>query len=207
MTAHSCQPEGYSVCTGSDCGGAYSTSRYAGACDPEGCDFNPYRVGVKDFYGPGMMINTSKPFTVTTQFVGESSSLKAIKRFYVQDGKVFANPEPKTPGLSGNAMDQAWCDAQKVAFQDDVYSFGQHGGMAAVGKGMDAGMVLVMKIWDDYYTNMLWLDSTLPTDADPNKPGAVRGSCSVDSGVPLQVENQYPKASVTFSNSKYSFAL
>lgn len=33
-----------------------------------------------------------------------------------------------------------------------------------MGKSMDNGMVLVMSIWDDHEANMLWLDSTYPTD-------------------------------------------
>lgn len=57
LTPHSCQPEGYSVCTDTNCGGTYSLDRYAGSCDANGCDFNPYRVGVKDYYGKGMTVN------------------------------------------------------------------------------------------------------------------------------------------------------
>jgi cellulose 1,4-beta-cellobiosidase len=56
LTPHSCQPEGYSVCTDTNCGGTYSLDRYAGSCDANGCDFNPYRVGVKDYYGKGMTV-------------------------------------------------------------------------------------------------------------------------------------------------------
>ena len=99
LTPHSCQPEGYNVCTDDGCGGTYSLDRYAGTCDANGCDFNPYRVGVKDFYGKGKSgVDTSKKMTVVTQFLG-SGQLTEIKRFYVQNGKVISNPEPTIPGM------------------------------------------------------------------------------------------------------------
>jgi len=100
VTPHSCQPEGYSVCTDDTCGGTYSLDRYAGSCDANGCDFNPYRVGARDFYGKGKSgVDTSKKVTVVTQFLGSGGSLSEIKRFYVQNGKVIANPEPTVPGM------------------------------------------------------------------------------------------------------------
>ncbi|KAF2469588.1 glycoside hydrolase [Lindgomyces ingoldianus] len=203
LTPHSCQPEGYSVCTDTGCGGTYSLDRYAGSCDANGCDFNPYRVGVKDFYGKGMTVDTSKVMTVVTQFIGSGSDLQEIKRFYVQNGKVITNPEPQIPGMTGNSITQAWCDKEKEIFQEDIYPFNKHGGMASMGKGMDLGMVLVMSLWDDHYANMLWLDSNYPTDADVNKPGVARGSCDVTSGVPADVESASANAQVKFSNIKF----
>ena len=62
--------------------------------------------------------------------------------------------------------------------------------------------MLVMKIADDYNGNMLWLDSQMPTDADPAKPGVTRGSCGVDSGDPVLTENGWPDSKVVFSNSE-----
>ena len=34
-------------------------------------------------------------------------------------------------------------------------------------KGLEQGMVLVMSLWDDHNSNMLWLDSNYPTNAMP----------------------------------------
>jgi cellulose 1,4-beta-cellobiosidase len=204
LTPHSCSPEGYSVCEDTNCGGTYSLDRYAGSCDANGCDFNPYRVGVKDFYGKGMTVDTSKKMTVVTQFIGSGSNLQELKRFYVQDGKVIANPEPTISGMTGNSITQEWCDREQKIFQEDVYPFNKWGGMASMGKGIDMGMVLVMSLWDDHYANMLWLDSSYPTDVDPEKPGVARGSCATSSGVPADVESASPNAQVTFSNSTYS---
>jgi cellulose 1,4-beta-cellobiosidase len=204
LTPHSCKPEGYSVCgNGNECGGTYSPDRYAGTCDANGCDFNAYRVGVKDFYGPGMTVDTTKKMTVVTQFIGSGSDLQELKRFYVQNGKVIANPEPTIPGMTGNSITQEWCDRQQEVFDEKVYPFNTHGGMASMGKGIDMGMVLVMSLWDDHYANMLWLDSSYPTNEDPEKPGVARGSCPTSSGVPADVEADSPDATVTFSNIRF----
>ncbi|CAN9144561.1 unnamed protein product [Alternaria alternata] len=203
LTPHSCQPEGYNVCTDDGCGGTYSLDRYAGTCDANGCDFNPYRVGVKDFYGKGKSgVDTSKKMTVVTQFLG-SGQLTEIKRFYVQNGKVISNPEPTIPGMKGNSITQEWCNTQKEVFQEEIYPFNEFGGMASMGRGMNLGMVLVMSLWDDHYANMLWLDSNYPTDQDPEKPGIARGECDITSGVPADVESASPNAQVVFSNIKF----
>lgn len=45
LTPHSCTNVSQHMCTGDSCGGTYSSDRYAGDCDPDGCDFNPYRMG------------------------------------------------------------------------------------------------------------------------------------------------------------------
>jgi cellulose 1,4-beta-cellobiosidase len=81
--------------------------RYSGVCDKDGCDFNPYRMGVHNFFGVGssFTIDTSKvslfqlvssyfswnsfqPFTVVTQFLTsngqDSGTLNQINRLYVQ---------------------------------------------------------------------------------------------------------------------------
>lgn len=61
-TAHTCKQQGRCE-NPADCGNA---DRYGGWCDMDGCDLNPYRAGVKDFFGPGMTVDTSKPITIVT---------------------------------------------------------------------------------------------------------------------------------------------
>jgi cellulose 1,4-beta-cellobiosidase len=73
--------------------------------------------------------------TVVTQFLGSGSSLTELKRFYVQNGQVFKNPEPTIPGMTGNSITQEWCDTQKEVFQEEIYPFNKFGGMASMGKG------------------------------------------------------------------------
>lgn len=71
-----------------------------------------------------------------------------------------------------------------------------------MGDSLRAGHVLALSIWDDYYAQMLWLDSAYPLDRDENEPGIKRGECPRDSGKPSDVEKNSPDATVTFSNIK-----
>ncbi|KAH7141026.1 glycosyl hydrolase family 7-domain-containing protein [Dactylonectria macrodidyma] len=202
-TAHPCENNAQHSCEGDACGGTYSDTRYAGDCDPDGCDFNPFRQGNETFYGPGseFTVDTTKTITVVTQFVeGSSGSLASIKRFYVQDGVVVANSESTIAGTSGNALTEEFCTAQKVAFGDED-DFTAKGGYSQMSDALASPMVLVMSLWDDHAANMLWLDSTYPVDATGD--GAARGTCSTDSGVAADVEADSPNASVVFSNIKF----
>jgi cellulose 1,4-beta-cellobiosidase len=64
-------------------------------------------------------------------------------------------------------------------------------------------MVLVMSIWADHYANMLWLDGLWPRDAPEDQPGALRGDCAADSGVPDEVIEEYADTYVTWSNIRF----
>ncbi|KAI0152706.1 glycoside hydrolase family 7 protein [Xylariaceae sp. FL1272] len=203
FTPHPCTTIGQHSCQGDDCGGTYSETRYAGDCDPDGCDFNSYRQGVTDFYGPGMTVDTNSKFTVVTQFItGDSGDLESIKRFYVQDGVVIPNSESTISGTSGNEITTDFCTAQKAAFGDDDH-FSEKGGLAQMGEALAGGMVLVMSLWDDHYANMLWLDSSYPLDKDASTPGVARGTCDTGSGVPADVESAQASDSVIYSNIKF----
>ncbi|KAJ5959958.1 CAZyme family GH7 [Penicillium vulpinum] len=206
FTPHPCDSTEQTMCEGDDCGGTYSSSRYAGTCDPDGCDFNSFRMGNETFFGPGMTVDTKSKMTVVTQFITadgtDSGALSEIKRIYLQDGKVIANSASEVAGVEGDSITTEFCSAQKEAFGDeDIFS--QHGGLAAMGEGLDQGMVLVMSLWDDHYANMLWLDGEVyPTDADASDPGAARGTCATTSGKPDDVEANSGSAKVTYSNIK-----
>ncbi|EUC34615.1 glycoside hydrolase family 7 protein [Bipolaris victoriae FI3] len=200
-TPHPCRGVGLQECSdAASCGDG--SNRYDGQCDKDGCDFNSYRMGVKDFYGPGATLDTTKKMTVITQFLGSGSSLSEIKRFYVQNGKVYKNSQSAVAGVTGNSITESFCTAQKKAF-GDTSSFAALGGLNEMGASLARGHVLVMSLWDDHAVNMLWLDSTYPTDADPSKPGAARGTCPTTSGKPEDVEKNSPDATVVFSNIKF----
>ena len=205
LTPHPCDTPGQTMCEGNACGGTYSNDRYAGTCDPDGCDFNPYRQGVTNFYGPGMTVDTKSPFTVVTQFLTDdgtsTGTLSEIKRFYVQNGKVIGQPQSTVAGVSGNSITDSFCKAQKAAF-GDTDDFTKHGALAGMGAAFEEGMVLVMSLWDDHNSNMLWLDSTYPTTASSTTLGAKRGSCDISSGAPNDVESQNANSYVVFSNIK-----
>jgi len=59
-TLHPCATSGLTKCDNvEDCGDNHTGNRYNGVCDKDGCDINPYRNGVKDFYGPGKTIDST----------------------------------------------------------------------------------------------------------------------------------------------------
>ncbi|KAG9033254.1 hypothetical protein FS837_002524 [Tulasnella sp. UAMH 9824] len=202
-TPHPCDVTGQTRCSGDDCG---YPSRYSGVCDPDGCDFNSYRQGDHTFYGPSMTVDTTKKFTVVTQFITSdgtaTGTLTEIKRYYVQNGVVIPNSYNKISGISTsfNSITGDYCDQQKAAFGDTT-SFQNHGGLTTMGQSLARGGVLVLSLWDDYAVNMLWLDSTYPTDC--TKDGCYRGTCATTSGVPSDVEVSAASATVTYSNIRF----
>ncbi|EGG19697.1 glycoside hydrolase family 7 protein [Cavenderia fasciculata] len=205
LTPHPCDTSSQSMCEEDDCGGSASSNRYASICDPDGCDFNPYRMGNKTFFGPGLDVDTKSVFTVVTQFVTddgtETGTLSAIKRLYVQNGQVISQSVSTIPGVTGNEITTDFCTTQKDVFGDPD-SFSKHGGLAGMGKALKQGMVLVLSLWDDYFSDMLWLDSSFPVTASIDKPGVSRGPCSTTSGVPTTVESTDADAYVIYSNIK-----
>ncbi|KAF5342622.1 hypothetical protein D9611_001588 [Ephemerocybe angulata] len=207
-TPHPCKTVndgGQQRCTGQECN---TPDRYGGLCDPDGCDFNSFRMGDKSFYGPGLTVDTKKKLTVVTQFITDNNSttgtLVEIRRVYVQDGKVIPNSKVNFPGLLDNfdSITEKFCDDQKTAF-GDTKSFQNQGGLAGMGKSLAHGHVLVLSVWADHGANMLWLDSDYPTDASPSTPGISRGTCATSSGKPADVIANSPNAQVVFSNIKF----
>jgi len=203
-TPHPCSVSGQTRCSGEDCA---INSRYDGLCDPDGCDFNSFRMGDTTFYGEGKTVDTSKKFTVVTQFLTNNNSttgtLSEIRRLYVQNGQVFQNSKVNIPGMTAyDSITDQFCSDQKTTF-GDTNNFATKGGLAAMGKAMANGMVLVMSVWDDHAASMLWLDSAYPTTADATKPGIKRGTCATTSGVPTDIETSEANASVTFSNIRF----
>merc|ERR1711998_516273 len=130
----------------------------------------------------------------------DSGKLVEVKQFYTQDGQTVEHPAYTVNGNQHNTISDAFC-ADWVATTQDGTNFLEKGGLDAVEKAIDAGVVLVMSLWDDHYANMLWLDSTYPVGS--SDPGAYRGACSADSGVPADVEDKQAKAHVKFSDIKF----
>jgi cellulose 1,4-beta-cellobiosidase len=202
FTPHPCNITGTYACTGGLCGAG--TYHDEGVCDEEGCDFNSYRMGNETFYGPNLIVDTTKPFTVVTQFITSDSTatgtLSQINRLYVQNGVVIQNSNVTIPGIIPvNDITDQYCTSQKTAF-GSVDAFGDRGGMAVIGEALGRGMVLVFSIWEDSGSDMLWLDSTYPVNA--TSLGTARGPCAESSGNPADIIAQFPGAQVTFSNIK-----
>ncbi|KAG1692756.1 hypothetical protein DVH05_024371 [Phytophthora capsici] len=209
-TTHPCtvKPGGASRCsTAKDCG--VGDNRYNGVCDKDGCDFNPFRMGNKTFFGPGpeFTIDTTKKITVVTRFITDDNTaegtLTDIKRFYIQDGKTHEMASSTFSAVKGmNSITDAQCSAAKKLFGDkDDHK--AKGGLAQMGLAMKRGMVLTMSLWTDNVAQCLWLDSDYPVTADPKKPGVSRGTCATTSGVPKDVIAKQADATVTFSNIRF----
>lgn len=184
------------LCSGDEC----TRSEAVGVCDKNGCGINPFATGSRDYYGPGSTVDTTKPFTVVTQFVTAdgtpASPLTEIRRLYLQNGRVIPNAgvsattsvasqfSPRA-GEAGGAITQDFCTARNAS------SFLRLGGMSGMGGALARGMVLVFSIWNSDGDFMNWLDS------------GSSGPCSNTSGDPLLIVAADPDVQVTFSNIRW----
>merc|ERR1719414_1835143 len=71
-----------------------------------------------------------------------------------------------------------------------------------MGGALDRGMVLVLSLWDDTVSSMLWLDSAAGKGGERH-PGVLRGPCPTSSGKPMEVRAKYPGSSVMYTNFMY----
>jgi cellulose 1,4-beta-cellobiosidase len=203
FTMHSCKVEEQTRCHGVHCGDNAKGERFQGVCDKNGCDIQSTRLENTKFWGPGseFTLDSTKPVTVTTQFITvdgtDSGTLKEVKQFYHQNGKKIEHPKYTVNGKKHNTISDEFCQ-DWVDTTKDGTNFLDIGGMGSVDKSLDAGVVLVMSLWDDHEANMLWLDSTYPVNG--TSPGDKRGDCSTTSGVPKDVEEKHGHAKVTFSD-------
>lgn len=166
-------------CKGEEC-------EFDGVCDKNGCAYNPYRIGNPDYYGLGLEIDTTRPFTVVTQFPSRRSKLTEIHRLYIQDGKVFENAPVNVPDIPEvDFMNDEYCDATGSERFMDI------GAMRVMGEAMSRGMVLAMSIWWDEGGFMQWLD------------GDGAGPCNKTEGDPDNIRKIQPDSTVTFSNIKW----
>jgi len=208
-TPHPCSTVGPTKCEGIDCGYGDNGERWKGLCDKDGCDMNSYRMGARDFYGPGAEFNvdSSKPLTVVTQFLThdgtDNGMLSEIIRVYVQNGKVIGHANSSMPNVTGHSsVTDGFCDAQKAAFGD----FNHHqakGGLQSMGETLKRGMVLSLSVWDDFSTHMKWLDSRFPDNQEKEKLGVTRGPCDGTTSHPDYVRQHHRNAYVTYKNIKY----
>ncbi|KFA63636.1 hypothetical protein S40285_03165 [Stachybotrys chlorohalonatus IBT 40285] len=182
LAPHTCNVTGLVECEGAECA-------REGICDKPGCAFNPYRVNQFDYYGlgAGFDVDTSRPFTVVTQFpAGEDGVLASYRRLYVQDGRIIRQPNAQVPGVPEiNYMTDEFCEATGA----DIYL--RLGGANAMGGALDRGMVLAMSIWWDEGGFMQWLD------------GGVAGPCNATEGAPSVIRQVQPDTELVFSNIRW----
>jgi len=207
-TSHPCSTVGPTRCSGIDCGYGDNGERWKGLCDKDGCDMNAHRMGSPNYYGPGsnFTVDTTKPLTVVTQFLTSDGTdngfLTEIRRLYLQDGKLILNSNSTTPGVVGNSIMDGFCNSQKAAFGD----FDHHqvkGGLKSMGEALKRGMVLSLSVWDDYSTEMRWLDSTFPPGDTSGRLGVERGPCDASTSSPGYLRKQCTDAYVRYTSLKY----
>jgi len=145
-------------------------------CDHSGCGMNPFRYGPgsgyggdagfnEGWYGAGSQyqLDSTKPFTVTTQFHGDR-----IERFYTQNGQHIALPtlyvRKPTEGshfdpFYGPHINEEYCALTFDKWTGD--GLGPHDQMM---KNSRNGMVLAMSAWYDEEVGpdrgMSWMDGS-----------------------------------------------
>ncbi|EQB46374.1 glycosyl hydrolase family 7 [Colletotrichum gloeosporioides Cg-14] len=184
----------YSICENEACG-----EERLRQCDGDGCDYNPYRLGVTDFYGIGGDVDTSKKFTVVTQFAEDK-----ITKFFIQDGKRIDAPSPALPNFPDvNGLSKEYCRAKTWQFSEPD-TFEALGGVARQNDILRRPMVMALSIQDDYYAWNVWLDSTYPVDRG-NDPGVTRGPCPWQENDPNDLDTQWAwsKAKIAWSNIRF----
>ncbi|CEL59238.1 hypothetical protein RSOLAG1IB_03171 [Rhizoctonia solani AG-1 IB] len=198
--ANPCAVQGLTRCSGSEC---------TSYCDRDGCDFNPYRLGSRAYYGKGMTIDTTQKITIVTQFITADNTttgaLREIRRLYIQNGKLIQNVKSSISELSSyDSISEEYCSVQKTVFKDPN-TFAAKGGFGALDKALDSGLVLVMSIsGDSSIAQTQWLDGIYPPDRSSTEAGVSRGLCQLPSGpAPSLPVEPSPSASVTFSNLRF----
>jgi len=201
FAVHNCEQADAQTCSGESCGKL---------CDGSGCDFASYRMGNTSFYGPSKSVDTTKKFTVVTQFITadktDSGELVEMRRYYRQGGRRIGNSVVEIPAatkgsspLRADSLSDEFCDQVERTF-GRTDRFRRMGRMRKMGQSMAQGMVLVFSIWADPVRGMSWLDGISP-NPDPAKPGsASRGTCPPGLGFPDNVKKLHPDAGVVFSN-------
>ena len=202
VATHSCSNPGQYVCDNDkDCG--RDEYKWQGVCDGPGCDFNGYRMGSEDFYGPEMTMDSTKKFTLVTQFITSNNKddgdLQEIRRFFVQGGTVIPDTTSNYTELSSISDD--YC-AQLNGWTGDKNHHEKLGGLKTMGEAFDRGMVLTMSLWDDDTKNMIWLDAF---DQDQHqKAGGLRGRCPLDADRSVEaLRNKYGPVTITYSNIRF----
>ncbi|KAH7128741.1 concanavalin A-like lectin/glucanase domain-containing protein [Dendryphion nanum] len=180
LAPHPCSKDGLYKCTGEECAAN-------GVCDKDGCGMNPYKTGETGYYGPSadFKVDTSRPFTVVSQFPAKNGILQEYVRWYIQDGKVIQNAAVNLTG----PINDAFCEKSGQKNGAEIYK--KLGATKGMGQALSRGMVLAMSIWWDEGGFMKWLDS------------GSAGPCSATEGDPKVISTINPNPSLVFSNIKW----
>ncbi|KZL85552.1 exoglucanase 1 protein [Colletotrichum incanum] len=194
MISKPCIHIDYNVCRGWDCDNAYGAGPVL--CDRTGCDYNPYRLGNKSFYGKGKTVDTDKKITVVTRFEEDQ-----VTQFFIQDGKRIEAPKPTYPNFpEKSGISSKHCSVLAHTF-DEPDNFSRVGGYDHHNDALRRPMVLAMSISDDYWTRNLWLDSVYPVDRVG--PGVERGDCPGPFDQPTLPIEPTHNSKVAWSNIRF----
>jgi cellulose 1,4-beta-cellobiosidase len=161
-------------------------------CDTSGCGWNPYRDDgsgkITGFYGPGKTVDSTKKFTVVTQYITDSGTdngnLKEIRRLWIQNGKVYETPAKTAWNGTGNVdykyMNDAYCGSNL-----GNQGYGQRGGDAAFTAAFKRNAILAMSLWTD--GSMSWLDEG--NRGDCSNPGGKDAVISANKNSYLEISN------------------
>lgn len=154
-------------------------------CAIGGCTMNPYRYDHSFYgYGSSYTVDTSKKFTVVTQFLTSASgNLNEIRRLYVQKGKVVSAPAISNGAMSYSSITDAFCEAAGVS----------NSPLQNVSNSLEMGHVLSFSLWaSDDGAGMDWLNSGKNGRCPENSEAAKR----------TKLVKSNPGAHVTWSNLK-----
>ncbi|KAK7924781.1 Endoglucanase 1 [Apiospora marii] len=184
IAPHTCNQTALYLCEGAEC-------QAEGVCDKNGCGWNNYRLDQPKYYGRGgeFTVDTTRPFTVVTQFPADASGqLLEIERLYVQDGVVIKSETVAKAGTPAvDSITDEFCAATGATRFMDL------GALREMGDAMARGMVLAMSIWWDAEGAMVWLDGS--------QNGA--GPCTQDEDKPDAILAAEPDPTVIFSKMKW----
>lgn len=126
-----------------------------------------------------------------TQFPADNNGkLIAIRRKYVQDGKIIANAEVTKEGFPvQDFMNDEYCAANPGGTR----RFMELGALEQMGEALSRGMVLAFAVWWDVGGFMDWMDGVAS--------GA--GPCNATEGNPDVIRQIQPDTAVKFSKLKW----
>ncbi|KAK0665350.1 family 7 putative glycoside hydrolase [Cercophora samala] len=203
MSSHICEHDDYSPCNGPFCkpGYVHPEDRFTTPeCTRYGCEYNPYRMGAREFYGKGKLVDTTRNFTVVTRWEKDRQY-----QFFIQDGKRIDVPAPIWDGLpKQSGLSEDMCAAQADVFSEIDHWLMHEGWTTHQRQVLNRPMVLVMSIdTADWYTWNTWLDSTLLVEDDMDRPGVKRGPCPWEDNEPWTAQAINTQAKVVWSNMRF----
>ncbi|OAV90639.1 hypothetical protein PTTG_06020 [Puccinia triticina 1-1 BBBD Race 1] len=197
--AHPCVFPSMATCEGAGC------TAGGGLCDHSGCGFASQTAAGDGFYGPNKTIDTRHTFTVVSQFLTATGTaqgeLVEIRQFYIQHGvRIPHRVVQLADGHQASSITDQFCrpNASRTG-----RAFAKTGGIEAMGRALDQGMVLVMGLWTaDEPSDSLGSIQKIPATRKPSLRRINQQICPGSARTQPFIQKHHPHASVKFSNIK-----